>query len=336
MRLTSEAAPVKSSPKRILLTGSTGTLGYNILRLLSTRPEFHVTAPIRGTHPRLRDFPRSVHFIEHELSDAVHTAQIFERARPDIILHCAASGLRPPKGTWFDMMRFNVESTLGLFQMNCRFNHRSRFIYISTGLVYRNQNRALVETDPIEALHPYGASKAAADLMLQAAASEFNRQLTILRPFSFTGPHDGGGRLFPHLLTSALAGVPVEMTEGLQVRDFCAVNDIARAVVAAVDREQDTLIEKFNLGSGQGRTVRELVERVAAELGLSTRLRFGARQAHGYEPHHLVADITLAHHTLHWQPELSLSHAVWQLALEIAPELHLKEPDPTPWPMLQT
>lgn len=333
---TSDVSPTRSSPKRILLTGATGTLGYNVLRLLAARADVHVIAPIRGTHPRLRDFPRSVHFIEHELSDAVHTAQIFERARPDVILHCAASGLRPPKGTWFDMMRFNVESTLGLFQMNCRFNHKSRFIYISTGLVYRNQNRALVESDPIEALHPYGASKAAADLMLQAAASEFGRQLTILRPFSFTGRHDGGGRLFPHLLTSSLAGAPVEMTDGLQVRDFCAVNDIARGVVAAVDREQESLVEKFNLGSGQARTVRDLVERVVAELGLQTNLLFGVRKAHAYEPHHLVADTALARQALRWQPEISLSYAVWQLAQEITPELNLKEPDHSPWPTLPT
>ncbi len=91
-------------------------------------------------------------------------------------------------------MQFNVESTMRLFQMNCRFDHHSHFIYISTGLVYRDQQRPLTEDDPIGTRHPYGASKAAADLMLQAASIEFDRRLTILRPFAFTGVHDCGNR----------------------------------------------------------------------------------------------------------------------------------------------
>ena len=100
-------------------------------------------------------------------------------------------------------MQFNVVSTMRLFQMNCRLAKPSHFIYLSTGLAYREQTRPVSEDDPLETLHPYGASKAATDLMLQAAAAEFNRRLTIIRPFAFTGVHDGGGRLFPLILEAA-------------------------------------------------------------------------------------------------------------------------------------
>ncbi len=147
---------------RILVTGGSGTLGYNIIARLVADPRHtrHRPCPQPGLHVVL-PFKDKVQFIEHELSDAIHTAQIFERANPDVIVHCAASGLRPPRASWFDLMHFNVESTMRLFQMNCRFDHHSRFIYISTGLVYREQGRPLTEDDPIETLHPYGASKAA-------------------------------------------------------------------------------------------------------------------------------------------------------------------------------
>ena len=199
--------------KRILVTGASGTLGFNILRQLAGAGN-HIIAPVRRMHLGFAEFAGQVQFIEHELSDAIHTAQIFERANPDVIVHCAASGLRPPKGSWFDLMQFNVESTMRLFQMNCRFDHRSHFIYISTGLVYREQGRALCESDPIETLHPYGASKAAGDAMLQAAAAEFGRRLTILRPFAFTGIHDGGERLFPRILAAAQTGAALSHDRG--------------------------------------------------------------------------------------------------------------------------
>jgi UDP-glucose 4-epimerase len=79
---------------------------------------------------------------------------------PDVVVHCAASGLRPPRASWFEMMSFNVETTLRIFETYCNLP-ASQFIYISTGLVYREQQRPLREDDPIESLQPYGASKAA-------------------------------------------------------------------------------------------------------------------------------------------------------------------------------
>lgn len=313
--------------RRILVTGGTGTLGYNILSQLAGVADYTVIAPIRNMHRVGDELRGKVQFIEHELGDPIHTAQIFERVNPDVIVHCAASGLRLPRTSWFDLMQFNVESTMRLFQMNCRFDHHSHFIYISTGLVYREQAHPLVESDPIESLHPYGASKAAGDALLQAAAAEFQRSLTILRPFAFTGLHDGGERLFPRILKAADSREAMPMTAGIQIRDFCSVDDIARAVLMAIERKPSQLIEKFNLGSGCSIPLRDLVTKVCSELGITPELRFGEVPMHPYEPHHSVADITSARKILGWEPRHSLSHAVWELARQTHPTLVCKEPE---------
>ncbi len=312
--------------KRILVTGGSGTLGFNVLRRLAATGSYDIVAPLRTRHAKLDSLMADVQFVDHELSDAIHTAQIFERANPDVIVHCAASGLRPPKGSWFDLMHFNVESTMRLFQMNCRFDHHSHFIYVSTGLVYREQGRPLRETDPIETLHPYGASKAAGDSMLQAAAAEFKRRLTILRPFAFTGIHDGGERLFPRILTAAASGQVLPMTAGKQIRDFCSVDDIARAVELAIEAPQTETIEKFNLGSGKAVPLRDLVESVCAELQIRPDIRYGAVNMHPFEPMHSVADTDHAARVLGWTPQVSLARAVWELGREQFPTLIMSEP----------
>ncbi|WP_420240108.1 NAD-dependent epimerase/dehydratase family protein (plasmid) [Telmatobacter bradus] len=313
--------------KKILLTGGSGTLGYNILRRLADDPRYSVAAPVRDIHSSVvQKFAGQVQFIEHDLSDAIHTAQIFERLNPDIIVHCAASGLRPPRGSWFDLMQFNVVSTMRLFQMNCRLDKYSHFIYVSTGLVYREQARPLAEEDAIETLHPYGASKAATDLMLQAASAEFKRRLTILRPFAFTGQHDGGKRLFPLILEAAAEGRKLGLTAGTQIRDFCAVDDIAEAVSKVIERDKSQLIDIFNLGSGLSHSLRHIIEMVCNELELKVDLAFGESKMHSYEPHNLVANISRAESVLGWKPEVSLPFAVWELAQEIAPNLKLKCP----------
>lgn len=317
-----------SQYRKVLVTGGTGTLGYNILSRLASDRRFLVVAPVRNLHSSgVQQLADRVKFIEHDLADTVHTAQIFERVNPEIIVHCAASGLRPARASWFDLMQFNVVSTMRLFQMNCRLDGPSHFIYLSTGLAYREQERPLTEDDPLESLHPYGASKSAADLMLQAAAAEFNRRLTILRPFAFTGRHDGGGRLFPLILEAASKHRRLNLTAGKQVRDFCAVNDISAAVIRVIESDQDSLIEKFNLGSGLTLPLRNIIEDICSQLELKIEMAFGESRMHPFEPAFSVANIAHAKAKLGWEPRTNLAFAVWELAQEISPSLNLKRPD---------
>lgn len=314
--------------RKVLLTGGSGTLGYNILKRLASDCRFQIVAPLRNMGWRgVHQFVGRVKFIEHDLADAVHTAQIVERVNPEIIIHCAASGLRPPRASWFELMQFNVVSTMQLFQMNCRLDKPSHFIYLSTGLAYREQQRPLNEDDPLETLHPYGASKAASDLMLQAAAAEFNRRLTILRPFAFTGEHDGGRRLFPIILEAAMQKKQISLTAGKQVRDFCAVNDIADAVIRVIESDQDSLIEKFNLGSGSTLPLREVIEDVCQQLELRVDMAFGESRLHPFEPTYSVANICHAQSKLSWSPETNLAFAVWELAQDIFPSLTSRKPE---------
>jgi nucleoside-diphosphate-sugar epimerase len=240
-------------------------------------PDKVILVPLRDVrHGLFPDLP-NVQIMQVDLVDAAQSRRMVEEFRPSTIIHCAASGVRPAKPQWFDMLNFNVEATLRLFEASCAVP-QCHFVYISTGLVYLDQNRPLTETDPIGNLHPYGASKAAADHLLQAGATEFGRRLTILRPFSFTGRHDGGDRLFPGLLGAALSGKPFLLSAGEQVRDFCAVQDIAAAVDAVISEAtlmQGPAINIFNLGSGIALSIRTIVESVCEQLGLKVDLRFG-------------------------------------------------------------
>lgn len=311
--------------QRILITGGSGTLGYNIARLLASRPDLEVILPLREPHLNLFSRYPNVRLIQADLSNSGEIGRVLAELAPEVIIHCAASGVRPDRPCWFRMTNFNVQTTLHLFEASCALPD-CHFVYISTGLVYRNQNRPLLETDPVGTQHPYGASKAAAECLLQAGAAEFNRRLTVLRPFSFTGLHDGGGRLFPSLLRTALMKEPVRLSSGMQYRDFCSVQDIALAVQAVLQRREAKSIEVFNLGSGQSRTLRETVESVCREIGLQADLRFGELPYHPYEPMHMVADIRRAVTELDWQPAVSLSFAVWELAQAEFPALRVREP----------
>jgi len=318
----------RAAKKSLWITGGNGTLGYNILRRLARTGRFRIHAPVRNLNAGLfGPLAGSVEFIRHDLNDFAATEAMLQTIQPDVIIHCAASGLRPPKASWFELMEFNVILTLRLFQMSCCLPAGSRFIYISSGLVYRDQGRPCAEDDPMDTLHPYGASKAASDSLLRAAAAGFNKHLTILRPFAFSGPHDAPSRLFALILAAAVSGKPLALTNGTQIRDYCAVDDIARAVLDVTEREPAALIETFNLGSGTGLPLREIIESVCGTLELKASLQFGEKPMPPYEPNHLVANIARAQAALGWVPQTSLARAVWDLAGEIAPSLRLRRPE---------
>jgi nucleoside-diphosphate-sugar epimerase len=280
---------------------------------------------MREPDPSLFGNLAKVDWQQVDIADTEELTRAVLDFQPNAIIHCAASGVRPSRISWFDLIRLNVSASVALFEASCQVD-RCHFIHISTGLVYGEQDRPCREGDPIDTLHPYGASKAAADCLLRAGAERLKRHLTVIRPFSFTGLHDGGDRLFPSLLRSALKNEPLCMSAGTQIRDFCAVQDVAAAVCLILEEGTLPGRDVFNIGSGQSISLRGIVGSVCRQLGLDVELRLGEMPFHPYEPMNLVADIHLAE-SLGWRPKTNLAYAVWQLAQSQFPELRVKQPE---------
>ena len=312
--------------ERVLVTGATGTLGYNIVRLLGvTHPDTRVHVLMRTVDETLfADLP-NIEIEQVDMADFAASDRIVMAFKPNAIIHCAASGVRPSGIGWFEQIHLNVSATVALFHSACALPD-CHFIHISTGLVYASQGRPCREHDPIDTLHPYGASKAAADCLLRAGAERLKRHLTVVRPFSFTGLHDGGDRLFPSLLRAAAAGKPFPMSPGTQIRDFCSVQDVTEGILLLLEEGTLPGRDVFNLGSGQSVSLRGIVGSVCRQLGLQVDLQLGAMPFHPQEPMNLVADIHLAQ-SIGWQPRTNLAYAVWQLAQTQFPDLQVKQPE---------
>jgi nucleoside-diphosphate-sugar epimerase len=275
-------------------------------------------------HELFADLP-NVTLEQVDMADTPGVVRAVSDFQPNAIIHCAASGVRPSKIGYFDFVDLNVAATMHLFRASCEIEG-CHFINISTGLVYGSQERPCREGDPVNTLHPYGASKAAADCLLRAGAERLGRHLTIIRPFSFTGLHDGGDRLFPSLLRCALEHKPFGMSPGTQLRDFCAVQDVVDAIALVLEEGEQVSRDIFNVGSGLSVSLGRIVHQVARQLELEVEIQLGARPFHPLEPNHLVADISRTQ-SLGWQPKINLAYAVWQLARSRFPELAVTEPE---------
>lgn len=310
---------------RLLLTGASGTLGRNLLELLGNNPAYDILVLLRKESRALHKWS-SVRELRIDLLDRVAVTKVVHDFQPQTIIHAAATGMEFPKTEWFDLIRFNVDLTVNLCQ-SAASNSGVHFIYISTGLSYKPLDRPLREEDAMETLHPYGASKASADLLVRSAAAEFGLPLTVLRPFSFTGMGDDRNRLFPSVLRAAASGVPMNLTSGIQSRDHISARDVARGIVLAMSNIPEVSTPRIcNLGGGSSATVREIVESVVSELGITVKLCFGVKASGRFEPTYLVADASKAGREWGWHPVHRLAHAVWELSKESFPGLNLPEP----------
>lgn len=324
---------------RVVLTGASGTLGGNFLRQVQERDDVRVLALLRPESRANIEGP-NVEVARLDSFDRIHLERILRQFQPTSVVHCAATGMEFPKTAWFDLIRFNVDLTVNLCECAAAIPG-CQFVYVSTGLAYRPQGRPLTEDDTLDTQHPYGASKAAADLLVRSAAAEFDVPLTVLRPFGFTGIGDDRTRLFPSLLRAAATGRTMAMSPGTQVRDHCSAQDIAHGIWRAIETgEADQAGETgrspaahtriYNLGSGRLDPLCTLLTGVVAELGLDIDLQFGMLPFSRFEPMHLVADTTRARSELGWQPRQNLAHAVWQLAQSSFPGLSVREPQKEP------
>lgn len=317
---------LRSHLHRVLITGASGTLGYNIVQNLGVKhPETCLHILMRTADPGLFAKLSNVTIEQVDMADTARLTQSVEQFRPNAIIHCAASGVRPSKIDYFDFVDLNVSATLHLFRASCNIDG-CHFINVSTGLVYGSQERPCREGDPVNTLHPYGASKAAADCLLRAGAERLGRHLTIVRPFSFTGIHDGGDRLFPSLLQAARGRTPFAMSAGTQLRDFCAVQDVVEAITLILEEGEQTSRDIFNVGSGLSVSLGRIVHSVARQLELNVEIQLGARPFHPLEPANLVADISRTQ-SLGWSPKINLAYAVWQLAKAQYSDLTVAKPE---------
>jgi dTDP-glucose 4,6-dehydratase len=187
----------RSPIKRVLLTGASGTLGYNTVHSLrALSPEVSLCLLMRqGDRDLFVGLP-NVAIAQVDLADTEKLSAAVSEFQPNAIIHCAAAGVRPSKASYFDLVNLNVSATMNLFRASCDIEG-CHFINISTGLVYGSRDLPCREIDPVNMRHPYGATKAAADCLLLAGAEQLDRELTMAATGCFrrySEPHPSTNR----------------------------------------------------------------------------------------------------------------------------------------------
>lgn len=309
----------------VLVVGGAGYVGsHTCLRLVEAGYDVVVVDNLCNGHA---SFAQWGPLERADIRDAAALDAVFARHKPRAVLHFAALievGLSQK-----DPLAFydnNVAGALTLLKTMQRHGV-NRFVFSSTCATYGQPLRTpLDETHPQNPINPYGWTKYAVERALHDLDRHTDLRFTALRYFNAAGAdpqgrigerHDPETHAIPLLILTALGrrqgfsifGSDYDTPDGTAVRDYVHVLDLADAHVAALKRlEAGGASDAFNLGTGHGASVRQLVEAVRTASGVAFDVAEAPRRPG--DPPILVADNAKARSQLGWKPQFSLEDTV--------------------------
>lgn len=290
---------------RILVTGANGQLAPAIIARLKSAghsPVLLVRRPIEAApHTTLCVLPAPWSF------EALRDVMVREAVTG--VVNLAAAGVRPDSSAIGSLYETNVALPVTLMMAGA--GHVQSFVNIGSGAEYAGCSTGPIdENGELGTSHAYGMSKAASGLAALQVAGETRCAFAHLRLFGAYGEHEATHRLLPNLIMRLSRSEAVPLSDGLQTRDWLYEADIASAVVDALDSLGNGALPSglYNLGSGNGATVRTFAETVADQMSVSRALLgFGRIPRRGKEVDTLVANAALFRRYTRWQPAYDLA-----------------------------
>jgi len=225
----------------------------------------------------------------------------------DVVFHLAARvSIRDSFRSFIEDAQTNVMGTVNLLK-HIEESSVKKFIYASSMAVYGDADDLPINEDhPLNPASPYGIGKLVSEKYVQCFCEHNGIERVILRYFNTYGPKQtltpyvGVITIFIQKLLKR-QDIPI-FGDGMQVRDFINVDDVAEATILTMDYAGTSDI--FNVGSGTGTDINSLVQILKKSMNISTKLRYLQRQPG--EPSDSIADITMAKNELGFEPRWSL------------------------------
>jgi UDP-glucose 4-epimerase len=249
--------------ERVLVTGAAGFIGRAVVAALRRRG-VAVTAVDRELSSVAWD--EGVHVVTGDLAEQETCVAAFE-TRPTAVVHLAAltsvlKSVDAPMQTFAQ----NVTITQVLLELS-RGSGVDRFVLASTNAVVGDVGTSTITTElPLRPLTPYGATKAACEMLLSAYSGSYGMATAALRFTNVYGPGMSHKDSFvPRMMRAALTGEGVRVHgDGKQRRDLVFIDDVVAGILLALDKRYDG---RTIIGSGTSVSVLEMIDTVRAVTG---------------------------------------------------------------------
>ena len=306
----------------MLVVGGAGFVGHHLVpRLLDDDREVVVLDNLsRGSMERFGPYlgDARLHVVRGDVTDAVLLRTLVAEVQPAVVFHLAAIHFIPycvahPSET----LLVNLVGTQLVLDAMAAVPD-ARLVFASTADVYAPSERPHREDDLVATTNVYGTSKRFCEEVFAVARRQTpGRRIVSARLFNVFGPGETNPHVRPDVVEQLRAGGTLRLGNLAPRRDWVHARDVADALVrlAAYDGPETV----FNVGTGVGTSVAQLVDALGAVLGRTLRVEQDPARVRPVERLHLVADPGRARRELGWAPRVTLQEGLRDLvARELA------------------
>ena len=297
---------------KIIVTGGAGFIGGNFVHyMINKYNDYQIICLDKLTYagnletlePVMNN--KNFKFVKGDIADRPFIYNLFETERPDVVVNFAAEShvdrsIEDPE----IFLKTNILGTNVLLDA-CKKYGIKRYHQVSTDEVYGDlpldrPDLFFTEETPIHTSSPYSASKASADLLVQAYYRTFKIPVTISRCSNNYGPYHFPEKLIPLMIANALNDKQLPVYgKGENVRDWLYVEDHCRAIDMIIHNGK--VGEVYNIGGHNERTNLEVVKTIIRELGKSEDLIKYVTDRPGHDMRYAI-DPTKIKNELGWEP----------------------------------
>ena len=300
---------------KILVTGGLGFIGSNFCRyVIKSHPETEVTnvdkIGLSANPTSLKDINKEkrYRFVKGDIRDQKLMNHLVEEA--DAIVNFAAETHVDRSIT--DPSEFLHNNTLGTFTLLeavRQHNRKARFVQVSTDEVYGETAEAsFTEDDPLRPSNPYSASKAAADMLVNAYFKTYKIDAAITRCTNNYGPCQFPEKLIPKTIIRALKNLKIPLYgTGKNIRDWIYVLDHCEAVHLVLTKGQAGRI--YNVAADNETSNIEIVKKILKQLGKHQDLITFVEDRPGHDTRYSL-DSSRIRTELGWKPKHSFEKAL--------------------------
>ncbi|KAJ3415414.1 hypothetical protein HDV05_005008 [Chytridiales sp. JEL 0842] len=303
---------------KVLVCGGAGYIGSHCVKELSKNPKYDIVVLDNLSTGHTQAVPKHIKVEVGDIRDAAFLEKVFSTHKPEAVFHLCASisvgeSVKDPLGYYEN----NVSGTVTLLQAMVK--HQAKyFVFSSTAALFGYPERTPIQEDDTKApINPYGDTKLAVEVILKWVDQAHGIKNVCLRYFNACGAdisgeigedHADETHLIPLILQVPLGkrekififGDDYRTEDGTCIRDYVHVTDIASAHILAVEHLVKTNeSNRFNLGSGNGYSVNEIIAAARKVTGHPIPAEVKSRRPG--DPDSLVAASAKAETVLGWK-----------------------------------
>lgn len=258
---------------------------------------------------------RDVSFHQVDLRQADSVRRTVAHVHPEAVLHLAALHFIPavdeaPELAW----RVNVEGTQNLLDALTPARPRV-LLFASTAAVYADTSGPIPERAPVAPADVYGETKATGERLVAEFGTQTGTRCVVARLFNVIGERETNPHVVPELVGQLRAGASTVRLGNLHTRrDYTDAVDVADALVRLL--HLDPVRSVFNVGSGRGISVAELVSSCERILGREITVDVDRARLRKLDRNELIADVKLLRGATGWAPKQPLEETLRRLLLE--------------------